>query len=174
MALPAAKRATSASRADRRLAVGLVVSLLLHAALLLLQFGVPDLGLSGAAPALTVRIAAAPLPPEPLPPVPVPVPDAAPLPPAPPAPVSGMRLVNPVVEATPAPAPPPKATPVVKKGPPRKARRISPPIPAISTVVEPTRVITQDTIANEFNVPLARPEEAEQKTVDPQAVQHGE
>ncbi|UUZ54955.1 hypothetical protein LP419_03080 [Massilia sp. H-1] len=38
-----------------------MVSLLLHGALLLLQFGVPNLGMSGAAPPLTVRIAAAPV-----------------------------------------------------------------------------------------------------------------
>jgi TonB family protein len=173
MALPAAKRATSASQADRRLAVGLVVSLLLHAALLLLQFGVIDLGRTGAAPPLTVRIAAAPLPPEPSPPLQSPVPDTV-APPLPPAPVSGMRLVNPVVEAAPAPAPPPKAKPVVKKDKPRKARRISPPIPAPSTVVEPSRVITQDSTRNDFVVPLARPEEAEQKTVDINQSQHGE
>lgn len=172
MALPAAKRATSASQADRRLAVGLVVSLLLHGALLLLQFGVPNLGMSGAAPPLTVRIAAAPVPAEAL--APLPVADITPLPPQPPAPVSGMRLVNPVVEATPAPAPPPKARPTVKKDKARKARRISPPIPAPSTVIEPARVITQDATANEFVVPLARPEEAEQKTVDIKQSQHGE
>lgn len=165
-------RAPSADHPDRRLIGGLLVSLLLHGLLLLLQFGVPGLGLPGTPPPLTVRIVAAASPPAPLP-----VPDVAPTPappapPLPPAPVSGMQVLDPV--PAPPPPPPPKAVPVVKKAQPRRAKRISPPLPARETLVEPPRVITQDSTLNEFKVPLARPEEAEQKTIDLNEAQHGE
>jgi TolA protein len=151
---------------DRRLIGGLLVSLLLHGLVLLLQFGAAGLGAPGAPP-LTVRIAAVQSPP----PAPLPEPDAAsptPPPPLAPRPVSGMRVVDPVS------APPPvKATPLLKKDKPRRARRISPPLPAHETLVEASRVITQDSTLNEFTVPLARPEEAEQKTVDIKQAQQG-
>jgi TonB family protein len=164
-------RVSPADHADRRLIGGLVVSLLLHALVLLLQFGVPGLGLPGAPPPLTVRIAAvAPTPA----PVPQPEPDSpVPQPPQPvaPRPASGMQMLDPV--AAPA-APPPKATPLVKKGTPRRARRISTPLPAHETEVETTRVIAQDSKLNDFSVPIARPEEAEKKTVDLTEAQHGE
>jgi len=163
---------SSADNGDRRLIGGLVVSLLLHALVLLLQFGVPGLGLPGAPPPLTVRIAAVAPPAPPLP-APLPEPDS-PIPPPSPAPLrptSGMQMIDPVV--TPA-APLPKATPLVKKGKPRRARRISTPLPAQETEAEMTRVIAQDSKLNDFSVPVARPEEAETKTVDITEAQHGE
>jgi TonB family protein len=164
-------RVSPADHADRRLIGGLVVSLLLHALVLLLQFGVPGLGLPGAPPPLTVRIAA--VVPQPTP-APQPEPDSPvpqPPPPVAPRPASGMQMLDPV--AAPA-APPPKATPLVKKGTPRRARRISTPLPAHETEVETTRVIAQDSKLNDFSVPIARPEEAEKKTVDLTEAQHGE
>lgn len=161
-----------ADHADRRLIGGLAVSLLLHALVLLLQFGVPGLGLPGAPPPLTVRIAAvAP----PAPPLPAPVSEAdgplPPLAPVPPRPAGGMQMVDPVVAPA---APLPKATPLVRKGKPRRARRISTPLPAHETEAEMTRVIAQDSKLNDFAVPVARPEEAEKKTVDITEAQHGE
>ena len=160
-------RASLADHPDRRLIGGLLVSLLLHGLVLLLQFGVPGLGVPGTPPPLTIRIAAPAPAPEvsPAPPLPLPAP------PVPPRPVSGMRVLDPVLAPPPAPV---KATPLVKKDKPRRARRISPPLPARETLVEPPRVISQDNVLNDFTVPLARPEEAEQKTVDIKEAQHGE
>jgi TolA protein len=165
--------ASHADHPDRRLIGGLVVSLLLHALLLLLQFGVPGMGGPGPTPPLSVRLASAdPAPPAPAP-LPEPLPDAAvPTPVAPPRPVSGMQLRDPVL--APPPPPPVKATPAVKKDKPRRARRISTPLPAHETLVEPSRVISQDSTLNDFVVPLPRPEEAEQKTVDLKEAQQGE
>lgn len=163
--------ASPADHADRRLIGGLVVSLLLHGLVLLLQFGVPGLGLPGAPPPLTVRIAAVAPPapaPEPDVAVAVPVPVPAPLPPRP---ASGMQMIDPVVAPA---APPVKAAPLVKKGKTRRARRISTPLPALDTEAETSRVIAQDSTLNDFSVPVARPEEAEQKTVDVTKAQHGE
>jgi TolA protein len=166
-------RASPAGHPDRRLIGGLLVSLLLHGLLLLLQFGVPGMGMPGSPPPLTVRIAAVSPPPLPLPPVPDPLPESpVPTPLAPPHPVTGMQMVDPV--AAPLPPPPVKAAPAVKKGKPRRARRISTPLPARETLFEPPRVISQDSTVNDFVVPLARPEEAEQKTVDLKEAQHGE
>ena len=167
----------------------MLVSLLLHGVVLLLQFGVPSLGLPGSPP-LTIRIAAVDKPDLPAPapvPVPVPVPDPTPmslpdaavaLPPAPlpplPAPpprqVSGMQLLDPVTP----PPPPVRAAPAVRKDKPRRARRISTPLPARETLVEPSRVISQDSTLNDFNVAVARPEEAQEKTIDIKQAQHGE
>lgn len=162
-------RASLADHPDRRLIGGLLVSLLLHGLVLLLQFGVPGLGVPGTAPPLTIRIAAVATPA----PAPLPEPDASapPAPPAAPRAASGMRVLDPVVAPAPAPV---KATPLVKKDKPRRAKRISPPLPARETLVEPPRVIAQDSTLNDFTVPLARPEEAEQKTVDIKQAQHGE
>ena len=162
---------------DRRLLGAVLVSLLLHGLVLLLQFGVPSLGLPGTPP-LTIRIAVAddPVLPAPTPnPAPLPLPEPpVPLPAAPPASpprqVSGMQLVDPVIAAP----PPVKATPAVRKAKPRRAKRVSTPLPAQETLVEPSRVISQDSTLNDFNVPVARPEEAEEKTIDIKEAQHGE
>ena len=171
----APQRAPVANRAGRRLLVGLLVSLLLHGVILLLQFGVPGIGTPGATPPLTVRIANAD---------PALAEQNVEPPPAPPAdssnvaanvappPLSGMRLVDPV--SAPAPPPPAKAKPKVKQDKPRRARRISPPLPALDTLDEPTKVITQDSTLNDFAMPVVRPEEAEQKTVDIKDAQAGE
>jgi TonB family protein len=161
---------------DRRLLGGLLVSLLLHALILLLQFGVPGMGTPGSSPPLTVVLANADAPPLPEPPPPAPVPDAGvPIPAVKPAPASGMRLVDPVAQPEPVPAAPAvKAKPKLKKGPPRRARRISPPLPAHETLEQPTKVIAQDSTLNEFALPVVRPEEAEQKTVDVKQAQVGD
>jgi outer membrane biosynthesis protein TonB len=159
---------------DRRLLGGLLVSLLLHALVLLLQFGVPGMGTPGSSPPLTVVIAnvAKPAQPEP----PPPVADApVPLPVVKPAPVGGMRLFDPAPQPEPVSAAAPvKAKIKLKKGPPRRAKRISPPLPAHETLEQPTKVIAQDTNVNEFALPVVRPEEAEQKTVDVKQAQVGD
>ena len=99
---------------------GLLLSLVFHALLLTLQFGVPVLGLGLSSPfqpppvSMTVMLAAPPLP--------------APGP-------SGMRLVDP---APPPVAPKPKPVQMAKRAKPAKPRRISRPVPA------PTRVIARD------------------------------
>ncbi len=82
-----------------------------------------------------------------------------------------MQMIDPVVIPA---APLPKATPLIKKGKPRRARRISTPLPAQETEAEMTRVIAQDSKLNDFTVPVARPEETEKKTVDITEAQHGE
>ncbi len=163
--------ASPADHPDRRLIGGLLVSLLLHGVVLLLQFGVPGLGLPGAPPPLTVHLAAVPIPA----PAPVPLPEtdvAAPAPPpAPPRQIAGMQVLDPVAAP---PPPPPKAAPELKKDKPRRAKRISSPLPSPDTVADAARVISQDNTVNDFKVPVARPEESEQKTVDLKDAQHGE
>ena len=171
-----------ADRADRRLLGGLLVSLLLHGLVLLLQFGVPGMGTPGGTPPLSVRIASAdpvstPAPPPPLPSPQPTVPLPAVVPAIAPPPATGMRLVDPVPApepVAPPPAPPAKAKSKVSKGVPRRARRISPPLPARDTLEEPTKVIAQDATVNEFALPIVRPEEAEQKTLDIKDAQAGE
>lgn len=169
-----------ADRPDRRLLGGLLVSLLLHAIVLLLQFGVPGLGAPGTPPPLTVVIAQAGQAPA-TPPVLVPPPALPssdnPLP-VPPRATTGMRLVDPVAApvAAPEPASVPaavKARPKVRKDKPRRAKRISSPLLG-DTVDDSVRVIAQDSTLNEFNVPLARPEEAQEKSVDVKEAQDGD
>ena len=89
-----------------------------------------------------------------------------------------MQLVDPV--AAPAAAPEPasapvavKARPKVRKDQPRRAKRISSPLLG-DTVDDSVRVIAQDSTLNEFNVPLARPEEAQEKSVDVKEAQDGD
>jgi len=160
-------RAPATDLANRRMGAGLLLSLLLHALVLSLQFGVPGLGLPGPAP-ITVRLAnVAPPPPvpEPIAAEPsVPLPESA----APSKPANGMVLLDPL------PPPPAPAKPAVRKGKPRQAKRISTPLPALEPSEAPTRVITQDQNPNDkFVVPLARPEESVQKTIDPKEAQAG-
>lgn len=85
-----------------------------------------------------------------------------------------MRLVDPAIRPAPALPAPPKARPALRKDKPRRVRRISPPLPARETFSEPARVIAQDSVVNDFVVPLVRPEEAEQKTIDIQEARHGD
>ncbi|RSZ59771.1 cell envelope integrity protein TolA [Massilia atriviolacea] len=180
-----AQRRSPQDRGNRRLIGAVLVSLLVHGVILSLQFGIPALGLPGSATPIEVRLADAAVDPAPTPtptptPAPAPSPDAAlPVPPAPlaapvtpAAPSGGMRLIDPV------PAPAPVPTPVtprlaVKKDKPRKAKRISPPLPATDALAMDTRVIVQDAVVNDFAVPMPRPEEAEQKTIDLKEAQHG-
>lgn len=157
--------------ANRRLAWGLLVSLLFHAFVLSLQFGVPGMALQGARAALDITLAPV------LPPVPQAqaepvsadrVPPAPP--PPPPAPATGMRLLDPVAKPLPAPPPRPRVT---QRDTPRKARRISAPLPRPDADA-PVRVIAQASNPDsEFIVPLPQPEEAVQKTIDPAEAQHG-
>lgn len=163
--------APSRGSANRRLAWGLLVSLLFHAFILSLQFGVPGMALQGARSALDITLAQV------LPPVPQALAEpvaADRVPPAPlsppPAPVTGMRLLDPVAKPLPAPPPRPRVT---QRDKPRKARRISAPLPRPDADA-PVRVIAQASNPDsEFIVPLPQPEEAVQKTIDPAEAQHG-
>ena len=89
-----------------------------------------------------------------------------------------MRLVDPVTAPVAAPKPVSvpavvKARPKVRKDKPRRAKRISSPLLG-DTVDDSVRVIAQDSTLNEFNVPLARPEEAQEKSVDVKEAQDGD
>lgn len=152
--------------ANRRLAWGLLVSLLFHALILSLQFGVAGMALSGARSAIHIVLAPA------LAPAAEPVaadPDPLALPPRP-APVTGIELVDPAARPLPTPTPRPKAT---RKAKPRKAPRISTPLPRPDADT-PVRVIAQaGNPDSEFIVPLPQPEEALQKTIDRAEAQHG-
>ncbi|QYF93532.1 TonB family protein [Massilia sp. PAMC28688] len=165
----------AASRTDRRLFAAVGVSLLLHGLALLLQFGVPGMGLPGTPPPLTVTIVPAAMPPAPLPaPAPLPMPSAPPVtivPTAPATAVSGMRLVD---IAPPAPPPVAKARRTAKKDKPRRVRRVSTPLPERELLLDPTPVLAQDAIVNDFAMPIARPQEAEDKSLDLQAAREGE
>ena len=165
--------ASPADHPDRRLIGGLLVSLLLHGLVLLLRFGVPGLGLPGAPPPLTVRLAAVASPSAPQPPLSEPDVVAAPAAPAPQRQATGMQMLDPA-PAPPVPSPPPKAAPLVRKDKPRRAKRISTPLATPETLVDATPVISQDNTLNEFKVPVARPEEAEQKSIDIKEARHGE
>ena len=163
---PAADAAAPRGAASRRLAAGLLVSLIVHALILSLQFGVPGMALHGARSAINITLAQV-LPPTQPQAEPV-APDS--VLPAPPAPVTGMRLVDPV--ARPAPLLPPRPA-AVKKDKPRKARRVSTPLPQPEADA-PVRVIAQASNPDsEFVVPLPQPEESVQKTIDPAEAQHG-
>jgi TolA protein len=148
----ATSRAASPDLVNRRLVGGLLLSLAFHALLLMLQFGVPGLGLPSPFRPQPVRVSI-------MPPAPAPADIAAPavdnLPPLLPAPVaSGMRLVEPA-PLLPAPlaARPRPATPV-------KPKRISRPLPPRHPAPSPTRVIAQDHSLNDVVVPQPQPEEA--------------
>jgi TolA protein len=166
-----------ASAAERRLYGGLLVSLLLHALVLLLQFGVPGMGMPGAPvpEALTVRLANADPAPSTVPTPAVPDIALAAAVQTPPKPLaSGMRLVDPAPPPEPVVLAPVKAKVKVNKGTPRRAKRISPPLAARETLLEPTKVIAQDSTVNDFAMPVVRPEEAEQKTLDIKDAQAGD
>ena len=158
--------ATSASRAaspgvvNRRLVGGLLLSLVFHALLLTLQFGVPGLGLPSPFTPLPVSMTVM------LPAVVAPsLEKRAPLLLAP----GGMRLVDP---APPPVAPKPQP---VKTAKPAKPRRISRPLPPRVPVPTPTRVIARDQNPNDSFVvpPQPQAEAAPQKADDPERVQAG-
>jgi TolA protein len=160
----ATNRAASPDLVNRRLVGGLLLSIVFHALLLSLQFGVPGLGLPSPVKSLPIHITIAPA--QPAAPA-VSAPSLEQLPPLPPAPAPmGMQLVAP----PPAPAPPV----VAKTRRQVKPRRISRPLPPPKPVESPTRVIAQDQNPNDnFAVPLPQPEEAVQKTADPKEAQEG-
>ncbi|MDB5934587.1 MAG: hypothetical protein JWQ01_1931 [Massilia sp.] len=151
------RRADSPDLVNRRLASGLMLSIILHALLLSLRFGVPGLGLPSPFKPAPISITLAPAEPEP--PVLVAAAVAEPLPPA----VTGMRMV----------APQPMAAKPTKPKRSRR-RRVSRPLPPRELVETPTRVIAQDQhLSDIFVVPMPQPQEAEQKTVDPKEAQDG-
>ena len=161
-----ANRAASPDLANRRLAGGLLLSLVFHALLLMLQFGVPGVGLPSPFKPPPLSIAMVP-PAPPLPALAAPsLENLAPLlPPLNPKPVaSGMRLVDP-----PPVAPKPgraKAAKPAKAPKPVKPRKVRP-LPQRAPVPPPTRVIAQDQNLNDsFVVPLPQPDEPVQKAAD--------
>lgn len=134
--------------ASRRLAWGLLASLLFHALLLSLHFGVPGMALQGARSSINITLAQV-IPPVPQPHTDALVPDPVPAPPPPPRPKAG------------------------SKSKPRKAPPVSAPLPRPEADT-PVRVIAQaSNPASEFVVPLPQPEDAVQKTIDPAEAQHG-
>lgn len=149
------------ARSDRRLGVGIAISVALHGLLLSLQFGVPGLDLGGGGPiSITLAPSTSPLPPlPPLPPPPLPAapiaaapPPQPPIPPAAPAPTRGLRLVDrpapPVVQAE---ARPPKQT--------RRPKRSKPAAPKRTLREVPTPVIAAaPDLESEFTVPVPLPD----------------
>ena len=162
----ATRRAKQTGIANRRLASGLLLSLIVHGLLLSLQFGVPGLGLPSPSTPQPINITLAPVEPA-LPAVAAPsLEQLPPLPLAPlPAPSTGMRVIAPAMPK----APVPKAI-KPKQG---KPRRISRPLPPRDLVDTPARVIAQDNKLSDFAVPMPQPEEAPQKTIDPKEAQDG-
>jgi hypothetical protein len=184
---------------NRRLAWGLLVSLLLHALLLSLQFGIPGLR-AGAGRPLSVVLA--PLPATPVPPVPpapsvdtaipTPAPVATPAPSTPPAaaakapqperPVPVQRHGFTLRDPAPAlPAPPtPKPAPPARRTPRRRARpRLQPPKSTLHTEViarqvsdDPSFVLPQPAIPALTDVAEAPVEQAE--AIPPQVAQQTE
>src|SRR5690242_15877345 len=144
----ASRPAASLDASERRLAMGVLVSLLLHGLVLSLQFGIPGLRPGPGGP-ITVRLtpapAVVPAPPQPLPvppPAPdrvaaVPAPQAVPPLPLPKAPRHGFKLVDPVAPAPPAPTPAPPPRRVVKRRRKRPATHVADGLHA--------RVIAQET-----------------------------
>ncbi|MFC0132399.1 TonB C-terminal domain-containing protein [Massilia eurypsychrophila] len=161
-------RAAPSDLVNRRLATGLLLSIVVHGSLLLVQFGVPGVGVPAPSAPQPISVRLTPAEPA-LPPVAAPSLEAlAPLPLPPlPAPPAGMRIVAPASEA-------PKA-PVAQAIKPKrsKPRRISRPLPPRDLVETPTRVIAQDNKLSDFALPMAQPEEAQQQTTDPKAAQDG-
>lgn len=154
----------------RRLAGGLIISLLLHALVLSLQFGLPGLGLPelGApwnkrraqAPEISLRIANMPAAAAPMPTVPQPVvavPPASVLP----APVpGGIRLLA----LAPATAPPLPQTVAKNNAPPRKAP-VSAPAPRKLATPDAPRVIAQDVVRDDsFVMAVPDPDEPKKKS----------
>ncbi|RJG09481.1 TonB C-terminal domain-containing protein [Massilia cavernae] len=164
-------RMLSPDAMNRRLATGVVISLLLHGFVLSLQFGIPGLPLAGRPAPINVTLAPA-APPQPQPADIV----AEPLPlPSSPETVrraaTGLALVDPAPQPVPPPAPNREA--IVRKDKPRRERRISTPVP-VPAPDAATRVIAQaDSPASEFVVPLPQPKAAEQKAIDPAEARHG-
>ena len=185
---PARSRSAATIRSDRRLGIGIALSLLLHALLLSLQLGVPGLdpGSGGpiavtlappvasstttAAATTTTTTPAVERPPEsapePLPPSPSvsPAPVAAPTSPPLPQQVRGLRLVD----RPPAPPPPE----IVKPANPQARPRPAPPVritPRLRRFAPPV-IVAAPNPESEFTLPLPEvapgPELAQQAAPD--------
>lgn len=157
----ARRRLPERARSDRRLGVGIAISVLLHGLLLSLQFGVPGLDLGGGGP-ISVTLAPSPQPAAPLPDtppsatpaLPVPAPPALPALPAPPAPSRGMRLVD--LPPPPTPVAQAEVRPKAQARPPKRAK---PPAPKrkLHALAAPVIVAAPDP-ESEFTVPLPLPD----------------
>ncbi|MBD8632135.1 cell envelope integrity protein TolA [Oxalobacteraceae sp. CFBP 8755] len=159
----ASTRRAGHARSNRRLVGGIAISLLLHALLLSLQFGVPGSDAGGGGP-LSVVLAPAALPvpaptvaalPTSIVPTPVQPPPALPVaavPPAP-APARGLRLVD----LPPPPPPPPVAQ--IAAAPKPRARRPAPIVPkrVLRDVATPVIAIEANP-ESEFAVAVPLPE----------------
>ena len=170
------RRAASTDLVNRRMMGAVLFSLLLHALVLSLQFGVAGIGIPNFKPAaLSIHLeplsAPAATPAPALPPLPTPV-SEAPAPPAPlPAPAPSAQRDAPqagftLLAARTLPTP-------AKRAQVQQARRISAPTatPRHNAAV---RVIAQDqTHASDFNLPPPQPEESLNKTIDPTEAQDG-
>ncbi len=172
----ASSRHTSRTRADRRLGAGIAVSVLLHALLLSIQFGVPGLDLGSGGP-ISVTLAPPDTPPPeaapsvpasaaPAPLAPLATAPAAPPLPLPPRPAAGLRLVDPL---PPAPVLARTAKQAAKPRP-RKRTRVAAPrrrVPPVSTPL----IAAQPQEESTFSVPLPDvvPEEKLAQAGDPSA-----
>ncbi|QNA99639.1 hypothetical protein [Massilia sp. Se16.2.3] len=171
--MPSTTRPQVPDLAHRRMAIGLLVSLLVHAVILSVHFGIPGMRAGGASP---ISVTLAPLPPLPplappvatLPPLPDPpslaldtaprgatppseLGQAAPLPASAPPAHSGLRLFDPLPKA-----PPP--APVAARTRPVSRRRRAPRAPAASAPESTVAVIAQqDNPEASFKVPLEGP-----------------
>jgi TonB family protein len=166
MSASTASQPYAIDRVNRRLAAGLLLSMALHALLLLLQFGVPGVGPAVMEPLrLVLELARAP---EPELPAPVSSDGAvavvqAPAVPVVPAAVGGFHLVAPR---------PHQAAPAAATRRPRAARRISAKSRRRARLHE--RVIVQEhPIEPTFAVPLPEIAPALEKSADPMALQDG-
>ncbi|MES2107050.1 MAG: TonB C-terminal domain-containing protein [Pseudomonadota bacterium] len=161
-------------RIRARLAIGIVLSILVHAFILSLQFGIPGLALPGLelpwekrraqAPELTVQLTDVTPPAQQAEPLPVPLPPPSELPPLPKPATEGFTLLAPVKPPEPVPATPTqaKAKPVAAI---KKAGKPKPPLPvplAAEAVATPPDVITRlDSSDDKFVVPVRNPEDPE-------------
>ncbi len=166
-------------RIRARLAIGIGLSILVHALILSLQFGIPGLALPGLelpwekrraqAPELTVQLTDVTPPAQQAEPLPTTLPPPIELPPLPKPATEGFTLLAPMkppepVPATPAPA---KAKPAAAL---KKAGKPKPPLPlplAAEAAATPPDVITRlDNSDDKFVVPVRNPEDPEKPAVN--------
>ena len=155
---------------QHRFTAALTVSLLVHALLLSLQFGVVTIDLPGLGnPPLNVTLE---LPTEPLPPPdPVPPPLER-LPTERPAPMQGLTVLAQAAEKA-----PPAAQPAPRKRPPKKAKKqtqkkVGAPRMA-DQPIDATRVIAQNAVESEFAMPLPEPPGTDISTLEVTEAQDG-
>lgn len=163
----AGRRPDDRARSDRRLGVGIGISVLLHGLLLSLQFGVPGLDLGGGGPisvTLAPSPAATPVPPLPETPSPPAFPPPSPAPASPPAPATarGLRLVD-------LPPPPPPVVQAEARPPvqAKRPKRPKPPAPKRTLrEVPPPVIVAAPDPESEFILPVPLPDVVPEPALD--------